>query len=145
MRKIEESAITKITETGSKLRFNYALNGPNCTRMVVCRKVFAEAYGFTLYEFKSAVKQFRRSDESSSSVPSKPFKVWKDDHLHDFSFNDVLRMGVENHIDLEAEQIRCAYVVLLLLHSLQMFLTGAASCLRATCILSLGSRNISIR
>jgi hypothetical protein len=117
MRKIEESASIEITETGSKLSFSYVLNGPNCIRMVVCRKVFAEAYGFTLYAFKSAVKQFRRSDKSSSSVPSKRFKVWKDNHLHDFSFNDVLQMGVMNHIDLAAEQIRCAYVVLLFLHN----------------------------
>jgi hypothetical protein len=126
MHKVEQCSIISLTGNDRKVSFSYhlphsstfpvddgyepaekrtKLNDPG-KPIQVCREVYAGVYGFKLTTFKKAIKQFKLAPIPSASVRIAPCIPWKDNHIHNFSYNETVSLARDNFIDLSMTQIR---------------------------------------
>lgn len=123
MQKVEQCSTISLTGDDRKVFFSYhlphsssfledeptekrtKLNNPAKPNQV-CREVYAGVYGFKLTTFKKAIKQFKLAPIPCASVRIAPCIPWKDNHIHNFSYNETVSLARDNFIDLSMTQIR---------------------------------------
>ena len=108
MARIKDCCQETIDASGnSQFTFGYELcagEGRAMRKIKVCRTVMAAAYGYTLYEFKLAVAQFKTS--SFGEAPAKRFHTWKDSTVHNISFNETVDIAKTNDIYFSEQETR---------------------------------------